>query len=381
MALATRCPHCQTTFRVAHDQLKLRAGLVRCGACKEIFNGIEHLLPASVPAQTSGPQDSAAVHAATVSPALHQDAVHIAGQQAAATSRYSASPAPDKQVDEDRSVNIPTDHSTAATAVGTDANEDPLLRMTLMDFSAWKEDEASPSREENPEETPHSKAVHPVAYSDAEQPADAPDALDRAIEDLQRKPWRRKNSQRSSDDDIDEDVAEPDFVRRARRQQRIGRTLHVLMSVGSLILLVAFIAQAAYTFRNQIAAWLPQTAPILAQACTFIGCHVGFPARIDAVSVESSELQTLAPNQNAFVLNALLRNRSSTAQAWPSIELTLNDANEKVIARRVFSPGEYLVSANDLKKGFAANSEQSVKVFFELLELKASGFRVYLFYP
>ena len=44
MALATQCPHCHTTFKVAHDQLKLRAGLVRCGACKQIFNGIENLL-------------------------------------------------------------------------------------------------------------------------------------------------------------------------------------------------------------------------------------------------------------------------------------------------------------------------------------------------
>ncbi|MFL6715114.1 MAG: zinc-ribbon domain-containing protein, partial [Burkholderiaceae bacterium] len=44
MVLATRCPHCRTTFRVVQDQLKLRGGLVRCGACKEIFNGTEHLL-------------------------------------------------------------------------------------------------------------------------------------------------------------------------------------------------------------------------------------------------------------------------------------------------------------------------------------------------
>ena len=44
MALATQCPHCHTTFRVAHDQLKLRAGMVRCGACKQVFNGVEHLL-------------------------------------------------------------------------------------------------------------------------------------------------------------------------------------------------------------------------------------------------------------------------------------------------------------------------------------------------
>ncbi|MGZ8304601.1 MAG: zinc-ribbon domain-containing protein, partial [Telluria sp.] len=39
MALATRCPHCNTIFRVAADQLKLRGGIVRCGACKEVFDG------------------------------------------------------------------------------------------------------------------------------------------------------------------------------------------------------------------------------------------------------------------------------------------------------------------------------------------------------
>lgn len=45
MALATRCPHCSTTFRVANDQLKLHAGLVRCGKCQQTFNGVENLIP------------------------------------------------------------------------------------------------------------------------------------------------------------------------------------------------------------------------------------------------------------------------------------------------------------------------------------------------
>ena len=42
--LATRCPHCQTRFRVTPTQLELREGMVRCGACRELFNGSEHLL-------------------------------------------------------------------------------------------------------------------------------------------------------------------------------------------------------------------------------------------------------------------------------------------------------------------------------------------------
>lgn len=41
--LATRCPHCHTVFRVVADQLKLRDGLVRCGSCREVFDGQAHL--------------------------------------------------------------------------------------------------------------------------------------------------------------------------------------------------------------------------------------------------------------------------------------------------------------------------------------------------
>ncbi|MBW8900158.1 MAG: zinc-ribbon domain-containing protein, partial [Massilia sp.] len=55
MALATQCPHCHTTFRVAADQLKLRGDIVRCGACQRIFDGNAHLIdldkPAAPPSQ------------------------------------------------------------------------------------------------------------------------------------------------------------------------------------------------------------------------------------------------------------------------------------------------------------------------------------------
>ncbi|HXF44720.1 MAG TPA: MJ0042-type zinc finger domain-containing protein, partial [Burkholderiaceae bacterium] len=43
MALATRCPNCQALFRVVADQLKLRGGLVRCGACRHVFDAIGSL--------------------------------------------------------------------------------------------------------------------------------------------------------------------------------------------------------------------------------------------------------------------------------------------------------------------------------------------------
>lgn len=43
MSLATRCPHCNTIFKVVQDQLKVSEGWVRCGRCTEVFNALEGL--------------------------------------------------------------------------------------------------------------------------------------------------------------------------------------------------------------------------------------------------------------------------------------------------------------------------------------------------
>ncbi|MEK7840526.1 MAG: MJ0042-type zinc finger domain-containing protein, partial [Pseudomonadota bacterium] len=40
----TRCPECQSTFRITPAQIKVRAGLVRCGRCRTVFQSDQHLL-------------------------------------------------------------------------------------------------------------------------------------------------------------------------------------------------------------------------------------------------------------------------------------------------------------------------------------------------
>ena len=41
--MLTRCPHCQTTFRVSQAQLDAARGKVRCGKCQQVFNAQEHI--------------------------------------------------------------------------------------------------------------------------------------------------------------------------------------------------------------------------------------------------------------------------------------------------------------------------------------------------
>lgn len=76
MALATQCPHCQTRFRVASDQLKLRGGIVRCGACQRIFDGSAHLIDLEAPAAAKPAPEPAppAIPASPPAPAPAPDA-------------------------------------------------------------------------------------------------------------------------------------------------------------------------------------------------------------------------------------------------------------------------------------------------------------------
>jgi hypothetical protein len=279
----------------------------------------------------------------------------------------STTPAkPAEPIDPDQHTVEPAVTPPEQTASGADHAEiDPLQRMTLLDFAylARRSADGDASDETSP----------------AERNPDAPDPLEGTIDALQRKPLRTDRDE--LEDGLGAEYEEPSFVKQGRRRQRIGRSLRILAGVGSLLLLIGLLAQGAYVFRNQLAARFPQAKPLLVQACSVLGCQVGLPAQIESVSLESSELQALAPEKNIFALTTLVRNHGSIVQAWPNIELTLNDANEKPLARRVFTPRDYLASFQDVNKGLAPKSEQSIKLFLELSQLKASGFRVYLFYP
>ena len=51
--MLTRCPHCQTAFRVLPEQLKARNGQVRCGTCRDVFNALDSLTDEILAATTA----------------------------------------------------------------------------------------------------------------------------------------------------------------------------------------------------------------------------------------------------------------------------------------------------------------------------------------
>jgi predicted Zn finger-like uncharacterized protein len=384
MVLATRCPHCRTTFRVVQDQLKLRGGLVRCGACKEIFNGTENLLR---PIDAAAGKPPAPAADALVTPPAAAPVSAPAEQQLPAAAPASPAAPP------------PATEAAAAPAMPGQAaataapQPDPLLRMTLIDFAPFQEEAVKEEAEmagarpgpDGPASTDYSLPRMAAAPAPAASPpADNGDDLSRVIDEMKSKPWRgitRKRA-RVEEDAIDAlDSAEPDFVVRARQRQRLAQSRRIALLAASGVLALLLVVQLLVQFRVALAAQSPAAATMLTAACRLFGCTVGLPAHIDMVTIESSELQALPGSTDAFTLLALLRNRSATRQQWPHLELTLNDANEAPVARRVIAPRDYLPPSQNPDEGFAPNSEQSARLVFRLAQGQAAGFRVYVFYP
>jgi len=378
MALATQCPHCQTTFRVAHDQLKLRAGLVRCGACKQIFNGIEHLLR---PGEVAAPK-GVATPGTTIAPATPVIvAAESDPQSVAAATPLRPSDSDDFYPDFDP---IPAPPSSSKP---DPASTDPLQRMTLLRLA--DDDDEDDDEIDISAATPATAAhfVVPLkAKSRQDDDSAAPDELDQAILKLQQQPWRT-NKTASVADNADDEPAyddmpeEPSFVTHGRRRQHRAGRRRLWLGILVMLLVIAALGQTGYLLRDHIAARLPTAKPLLERVCLLLNCRIELLAQASLVSIESSELITLDPKRNTLSLNLLLRNSSALPQRWPAIELTLLDSSALPVSRRVFGAADYLPTPPDAGSGFAANSEQSARITFELQQKKASNYRVYLFYP
>ncbi|WP_050479006.1 DUF3426 domain-containing protein [Herbaspirillum rhizosphaerae] len=396
MALATQCPFCQTTFRVAQDQLKLRGGLVRCGSCKEVFNGNEHLVSPDIaqqlvatPSNNTTPTENRA--APTAWPTLPGNATAAPAASPSAPTP-SAPPRP------------PVDLSAAFASIAAETNDAPWGTQSdsapSRPDSPAREEAASPSfplpgaparsagtsataapldqAEQAAINTLTQELSYPVPLtSSARQENMAPAAETKETsEDSEA-----ESEEEEFEEEYEEDADAPAFVQKAERRERLRRISRIVMSVGAVLLSIALLLQATYIWRNTISAWLPATRPLLSSVCAALHCSVGLPTNIDELSLESSELQLVPPNQNIYTLTVLLRNRGYSTQAWPYMELTLNDGDEKAITRRVFTPREYLGSTQMIDDGLAGEGEQQVKLTFELAQPAASGYRIYLFYP
>lgn len=152
-------------------------------------------------------------------------------------------------------------------------------------------------------------------------------------------------------------------------------------ALASLLLAFGLAGQGVYFFRDATAANYPQLRPLLEQACAQLQCKIRLLQNPDLLSIESSELHADPARANIVVLTSTLRNRATYVQAYPTLELTLTNTKDEMVARRLLPPREYVRQVPDIALGIPARGEVAVKLLMDLDDLKAEGYRLYLFYP
>lgn len=334
----TRCPACDTVFRVTAEQLRLKAGKVRCGQCQTVFNAFDHLQVDEPPA---------AKPATIVPEPVFAEAPAFAPPTPIEELPPSAPSAPDPMAPlatEEPLPPIPeiadTDHATANEPVMAE----PAPAAALAD---------------NPESEPEQTAESPEQSTLAAREAGLV-----AVRDLAESPVYDRWSAGT--------LADHRFVSFDEDTQKSPLWPYL---TAFLLLLLLLAGQLAWHFRTAIV----QHLPTLGAAYSALGIDVPLPRDVALVSIESSDLQSDA-TRGLFVLNATLKNLASHAQAWPSLELTLTDINDRVVARRILGHGDYLLPDTP-KAHFPANGETGVRLWIDAKDLGATGYRLYIFYP
>ena len=148
---------------------------------------------------------------------------------------------------------------------------------------------------------------------------------------------------------------------------------------GALALLL--LGQMSFHFRDVAARDMPALKPYLTTFCGVFGCALSLPRNGNLITIESSDLKQRPDRPQQVTVAALLRNRADYAMAYPALELTLTDAADQAIVRRILQPQDYLDKSVTLAQGIAAQAELNVKLRLELADVSAIGYRLFLFYP
>lgn len=364
MALATKCPQCGALFRVVADQLKLRGGLVRCGQCRAVFDAIGSLTYVDDAALSQSRTVTASTRSPAPSPAASPEE-HAARQALGPSTTLRIAPVAPATL----AGNVPL-----RIELPKPPPEEPAVVRRRAKAAARASVEA---RETAPAATGGGDNVPTLlAATRAHDGASgsAPAAGDIEVAGLAPAPVEAA-AEESRD-------AQPaaSFLRPRRRRPR---GFSVVFGGGSVLLALLAAIQLAVIFRGELMIHWPQSRLLLVDLCSAFRCTVSLPTQAGQLAVIGTELQAI-PGTDALELTTVVRNRAGFRQALPAVEVTLMDSRNRALARKVFSPADYLASAGEpssrLEEGFGPGSDFTIRLFFEARGLRPAGFLVYPFY-
>jgi predicted Zn finger-like uncharacterized protein len=349
MSLITSCPACGTMFRVVPDQLKISEGWVRCGHCGEVFDATAHLSDESILAE----------------PATAQAASAPGNPQQPRVEQVPPPPQapPPTQAPPSQAPRMPRPVAPPPPApAATSAPADPSSF-----FGDSQSLEASPL--DRPFVFRRSDLVLPDQGASImpPQPPEAHEGVPYDDEEHERIAHRAP------------EIEQVSFVRQARRKAFWRRPLvRIMLSLVSLALAALLLLQLAYRDRDRLALAEPALRPALVRMCVLLRCQLGPPRQIESIVIESSGFNRL--RNDTYRLSFTLRNSARVPVEAPAMELTITDAQDQPLARRVLTPAELGAAGQPIPP--LSDWGRSLGVVLSLPgSARVAGYRLLAFYP
>jgi predicted Zn finger-like uncharacterized protein len=400
MSLVTRCTACGTLFKVVADQLKISEGWVRCGQCATVFDAQANLVtspaesaphpppPQPPPLSPPAPEPQAAAPAtepASLSSLLPHPAEAVASSPQPAMmgslkADLRAAPqrpaALDSLLDSGADSKLPSQLEAASFRPGALRDTGELDSETGPSTASWVSSDYAPSRDPLAETESVSVSAEPTTLNipTSNLPSSAP--LSTFPEDLL--------STHTAPG------AAPSFVTQAQRAARWRSPwvrLALLLIMLSLLAVLAL--QVAVHEKDRLAALRPDAKPWLDQLCEHMGCQVQALKRIESIAVDASSFNRINKNNpqlealtQSYKLSVTLKNTGTLPVALPHVELSLQDAQDRPILRRVLSPADLGASLAALPPSQDVAGSLTLQIdTAQLAGQRIAGYRVLAFYP
>ena len=373
----TQCPHCQAYFEVTAEQLKVGEGDVRCGQCLSIFNALLYLTE-----QLPNWEED--------------DANQYADWAQGTPPPAPAEPPPEENTDAAPPLTATDEETTATDSPSTPGGPGPRLgnidavaadldphigpprrsaAFEYVDEFTSQQIEAIKLPDDWLDEPPEKILADTLPTGEPRQTAPSDTAVVAGTDtvtpqhDTQTPPRKiftepPSTEARPPDGEHAPAMNLPAPLQRQLQEEKAAslRPPATPWVIGSLLLVLVFLAQAGYFYRDQLALRKPELRPWLEQACEYLDCRLRPPPMDARIEILGWDVRSLPDAPQALLASTTLVNKSPQPQPYPLLTLSFSDMNGAPVAQRRFLPREYLPAGTNIKAGMPPDTPVPVEL-------------------
>ncbi len=373
--METLCPFCQTRFRLNEEQLLAANGRAHCCRCGKIFDARENLLIEPAPPQNETQEsglEQGDLFALPPEPAPTESIAEALTREdnwsnfEDDTTPTSILYKPHDEMESWHSPSWPEERER-----NTDIDQEQILDDINQIATAYDLDldnldqlpELDPSSiESDYTEEPFildTPASEQPSFPDPE-PAPEPFESREELPESEPDPFPESDLARSLEIRIEPDSRHP------------WRTL--FWTLGILLLIITAAGQITW-FQRDTLIQHPEGKILLEKGCEILGCQLPVQHTPEKIIVISRSVSAAPGADGALEVELVMHNTSRFPQSYPTLQISLFDRNERLVARRHFTPEQYLSESEHSSQLLPADTTFRGRLSLQDPGPKVSGFK------